>query len=353
MASNQINQSIKDIIPSYSGENRRKLSTYIDSLYNISLRKSGSLPNNAEIGRYHLCTFVIAEKFQTIFNLPTPDVTKIPIKPQVVMRLLDDFRELVNQMSAASTPTSSPRKRQSTPLKNSAPNNPEKQSGSPLKKLKAAAVAGDLEENNDDDKPSSPPGKKTKSSFVNKTNTPTRGNYKYTFKLVSLSEFITFCNTFYIPSKYTVQMLSTFYSHKHKFAKKSDWSLACGIVYTAYIRINHRLLHDKIGAKAEFMNLLLQYQKGALSKASLQSWCTLIEEWIREEPWVQDIEKQYMYGNEALMEKTLNDEYIGMIGEGWDLMERFGAMIHGEVLYQSDTQNKYFATWSKKIVGDL
>jgi len=68
---------------------------------------------------------------------------------------------------------------------------------------------------------------------------------------------------------------------------------------------------------------------------------------------VQDIEKQYMYGNEALMEKTLNDEYIGMIGEGWDLMERFGAMIHGEVLYQSDTQNKYFATWSKKIVGDL
>lgn len=351
MASNQIKQSIKDIIPSYSGENLNKLSTYIDSLYNLSLRKSSTLPNNAEIGRYHLCTYVIAEKFQTIFKLPPPDVTRIPIKPQVVSRLLTDFRELVNQMSAASTPTSSPKKRTSSPLKISTPNKLDmKQSGSPLKKLKAAAVAEDSSANFEQ---KSPVNKESKSPFVSKAGTSKRKTYKYDFKVVLISDFITFCNTFYIPSKYTIRMLSTFYLHKHKFAKKTDWSLACGIVYTAYTRINHKLLHEKVGAKSEFMNLLLQYQKGALLKASLQSWCTLVEEWIREESWVQDIEKQYMYGSEALMENTLNNEYIGMIGEGWDLMERFGTMLHGEVLYQSDTQNEYFTTWSRRLIGDL
>lgn len=350
MASNQTKQSIKDIIPSYSGENSSRLSTYIDSLYNLSLRKSSTLPNNAEIGRYHLCTYVIAEKFQTIFNLPTPDVRRIPIQPQVVSRLLSEFREMVNQMSAASTPTSSPKKRISSPLKNSTPNRLDlKQSGSPLKKLKAAA---EDDGNSTDSERSSHRTKQNDSPFVTKARTPVKRNYRYEFKLVLLGDFITFCNTFYIPRKYTVQMLSTFYLHKHKFVKKTDWSLACGILYTAYIRINHKLLHDKVGAKAEFMNLLLQYQKGALLKSDLQSWCTLVEDWIRGEPWVQDIEKQYMYGTEALMENTLKNEYIGMIGEGWDLMERFGAMIHGEVLYQSDTQNEYFATWSRRMIGD-
>ncbi|KAI5956675.1 hypothetical protein CANMA_004512 [Candida margitis] len=351
MPSNQIKQSIKDIVPSYAGENLSKLSTYIDSLYNLSLRKSSNLPNNSEIGRYHLCTFVIVEKFQTIFNLPTPDVTRIPIQPQVALRLLTEFRELVNQMSAASTPTSSPKKRNLSPLKDPTPSKSDmRQSGSPLKKLKAAATEGDgssMEQKN------SPASKGSNSPFVSKADTPSKKKYRYDFKVVSLSEFITFCNTFYIPSKYTTRMLSTFYLHKHKFAKKTDWSLACGIIYTAYIRINHKLLHEKVGAKSEFMNLLLQYQKGALSKASLQSWCTLVEEWIREESWVQDLEKQYMYGSEVLMESMLNKEYRGMIGEGWDLMERFGAMIHGEVMYQSDTQNEYFTTWSKKVIGDL
>ncbi|KAI5966650.1 hypothetical protein KGF57_000614 [Candida theae] len=356
MASNQIKQSIKDIIPSYSGENSGRLSTYIDSLYNLSLRKSSILPNNAEIGRYHLCTYVIAEKFQTIFNLPEPDVTRIPIQPQVVLRLLTDFREMVNQMSAASTPTSSPKKRVVTPSKNASPSKQGlKQSGSPLKKLKAAAAAAAEEEEDDDEVNTTQSTSRkghTASPFASGTNTFTKKSYKYDFKIVSLSDFITFCNTFYIPSRYTVQMLSTFYLHKHKFAKKTDWSLACGIVYTAYIRINHKLLRDKVGAKPEFMNLLLHYQKGGLSKSTLQSWCTLVEEWIRREPWVQEIEKQYMYGTEAMMETTLNNEYIGMIGEGWDLMERLGAMIHGEVLYQSDTQNEYFSTWSRRMIGD-
>ncbi|KAI5961229.1 uncharacterized protein KGF55_004154 [Candida pseudojiufengensis] len=313
----QIKQSIKDIIPSYDGEDRTKLTSYIDSLYNLSLRHSRVLPNNSEIARYHLCTFVIIEKYKNLFDLPQPDVSRIPIQPQIAKKLLEDFREFVNQLSASSTPVSTPKKQ-----KPAAPISTPRQSGSPLKKIQALA--------------SSP------------SPSPSKNSTRYDFKTVSIEEFITFCNAFYIPSEFTKQMLKTFYSHKHKFAKKSDWSLACGIVYAAYMRINHLLLSTKMGARSEFMTLLLQYQKGGLSKDSLQTWCSLVEEWVKDEQWVQDIERQYVFGNQTIEEKISDEEYRGRIGDGWEQLERLGAMIHGEVLYQSDSQIEYYKNWSEK-----
>ncbi|KAI5955634.1 hypothetical protein KGF54_001136 [Candida jiufengensis] len=316
----QIKQSIKDIIPLYDGEDMTRLTNYIDSLYHLSIRHSRVLPNNSEIGRYHLCTFVIIEKYKSLFDLPDPDISRIPIQPQTTNKLLDDFRDIVNQMSAASSPVSTPKKPKTSTITTTP-----KQSGSPLKKLQAVA--------------SSPAASKS----------PLR----YDFKTVSIEEFITFCNAFYIPSDFTKQMLTTFYSHKHKFAKKTDWSLACGIVYAAYIRINHIILSTKMGAKTEFMDLLLQYQKGGLSKNLLQTWCSLVEDWVKDESWIQEIEKQYVYGNETIEEKILDNEYKGRVGEGWDLLEKFGSMIHGELLYQSDNQKQYYEIWSERACNNV
>lgn len=415
MLKQQITQALKDIIPGYEGGPKiSKLASYVDSMYHLSLRKHAVLPNNSEIGRYHLCTYVIAEKYQSLFDLPAPDITRIPIQPQVAAKLLDDFRDFINQLSAASTPNSSPKKPLRTlPILAGAPSTPTKtkakQTSSPLKRLRQAADEYESDENdekngkntNNNDatnttnatgatsatgegiQPFSPLRSSIKSPFVtrndelqetNSTSTtspskimhdnqsefgspskrqkqsslesPAKRKYRYDFKTVLITDFITFCNTFYVPAPFTVRMLSTFYLHKHKFVKKTDWSLACGIVYTAYTRINHQLLANKIGAKAEFMTLLLQYQKGGLLKSSLQSWCTLVEEWIKDESWVQDIEKQYVYVNETAEEDQQRREYTARVGRGWNLMERLGSMIHGEFLYQSEHQNEYYQRWT-------
>ncbi|KAI3403197.2 hypothetical protein KGF56_003994 [Candida oxycetoniae] len=372
MSSSQINQALKEIIPSYNGENRSKLINYVDSLYHLSLRKQSGLPNNSGIGRYHLCTYVIAEKYQNLFDLPTPDKSRIPIQPQLVDKLIDDFRDFVNQLSAASTPNSSPQKRkriastpnsspqkrkrtasssQTTPVSGSfmgSLNEKIKQSGSPLKKLRQAADTTSSNSNNDNDIENDIDNEDKNSPFIEKPKTPSKRKTRHDPKVVSIPEFITFCNTFFIPAKYSSQMIRTFFLHKHKFAKKTDWPLACGIIYAAYIRINSQLLSKTIGAKSEFMALMLQYQRGGLSKSTLQSWCTLVGDWIKDEPWIQAIEKQYVAGNEIREEDRMQNEYRGRVGEGWALLERFGAMIHGEHLYESNNQIKYYNTWSKR-----
>ena len=76
------------------------------------------------------------------------------------------------------------------------------------------------------------------------------------------------------------------------------------MVYAAYIRINNRLLAQLVGTKSEFTKQLLQYQKGFTARA-MQSWCGIIEEWIQDEPWIQEIEKTYAYGSKTA-EETRN-----------------------------------------------
>ncbi|CAK9438815.1 uncharacterized protein LODBEIA_P30390 [Lodderomyces beijingensis] len=362
MSNAHINQAVKELIPAYGGPKTAKLIGYINSLYNLSVRSYRVLPNHAEIGRYHLCAYVIIEKYRTLFELPQPDISRIPIQPHVASKLLDDFRDFVGQISAGGTPTSTPKKKATENSLSTTPREKMRQSSSPLKRLHmaAAAAAAAAEEEEEEEEEDNETSNTRESARENKRSRPPlspkkdvtpanptqRKKYRYDLKNVSIVDFITFCNTFYIPAVFTKQMLNTFYLHKHKFAKKTDWSLACGIVYTAYTRINHRLLASKVGSKSELMALLLQYQKGGLSKQALDSWCSLVEEWVKNECWVQEIEKQYVYANKANKSEQERKENRARIGENWDLLERYGAMIHGEHLFQSPTQRAYFDTWT-------
>ena len=111
MSSSQARKALQDVIPNYLGEFTPKLLDYINSLYQLSLRKQAILPNKSEIARFHLCAVVIVEKYKQSFELPTPDVSRIPTQPKVAAaKLLDTFRELIEQISAASTPVSSPKR---------------------------------------------------------------------------------------------------------------------------------------------------------------------------------------------------------------------------------------------------
>ena len=357
MSSTQARKALHDIIPNYSGEYTPKLLDYINSLYQLSLRKQAVLPNKSEIARFHLCAVVIVEKYRQSFELPTPDVSRMPAQPKVAAKLLETFRVLIEQVSAASTPVSSPKKAKPlsqsplTPTKSRASKENLK-SGSPLKRLRAEisqdeAVNGNTPNGQlkDVESPFNP--KKRKES---KAGTPTHKVYRYDKKHVLIADFISFCNTFYIPGHITTKMVGTFLMHQHKFLKKSDWSLACGMVYAAYVRINNKILSELVGTKSQFMDLLLQYQKGGLLKWAMQSWCGIIEEWIQDEPWIQEIEKNYMYGSKTANETKDSLERKAKIGEGWDLMERFGAMIHGDAISLSTHQERYYENWRKEAL---
>lgn len=363
MSTAHAKRALDEIISNYSGEHASKLLGYTQSLYQLSLRKQSVLPNRSEIARLHLCAFVVAEKYQESFSLPVPDISRIPINPKIAAKLLTDFREFINQVSAVSTPVSSPKKMKLLPTTSpitptkSQSTRPTSSTGSPLKRLQSEMNANEespkdqeIERVVDPNNPFQTIPKPTPTAKNTDPEKPTRKRskiYKYDKKHVLILDFIAFCNTFYIPAKITAKMVGTFLVHQHKFQKKSEWSLACGMIHAAYIRINHKLLAQQVGAKFQFMDLLLQYQKGGLLKWEVQSWCGIIEDWIQDEPWLQDIERYYMYGSETAEEMKLILERKAKIGEGWDLMEQFGAMIHGEHLSQLETQKKYYNIWSE------
>lgn len=376
MASVQIKQSLRDILPNHHGDFPPKLLDYINSLYQLSTRKTRVLPNKAEIARYHLCTYLVVERYKDMFNLPEPDIMRIPIQPRLVSKLLDDFRELIDQIassSAASSPRSSPRKAKvafqeppTTPSRPSTTTTYTPVSGSPLKRMRQI-------QNEDDDPEVTPNTKRTKQQRLKdiespfnpkkiqstptkldennkEQKSPSRRSYFYDRKTVLLLDFISFCNNFHIPAEISAKMVQSFLIHKHKFVKKSDWWLATAMIHAAYIRINNKLLSSKVGAKNEFLELLFQYQKGGLVQKNFQFWCDTVNDWIKDEQWVVDMEKKYMYTRESMEEANEIAETKARIGEGWDLLCQFGAMVNGEMLFESDTQKEYYETWSKSVL---
>ena len=145
-------------------------------------------------------------------------------------------------------------------------------------------------------------------------------------------------------------MVETFLVHKHKFVKKSEWLLACGMIHSAYIRINHKILTSKMGAKQKIVDQLFQYQKGGLMKKAMQLWLDIVEDWINDEAWIRDIEKQFMYDKDSVQQQQLTKEREARIGPGWGLLEKFGSMLHGDVLYDSKTQEDYYNTWTSRVL---
>lgn len=378
--SSQLQQSLRDIVPGFSADFPNEVITCANSLYQVSLGKSPILPNKAEIARSHVCAYLAVEKYAEQFKLPFPDIGRIPLQPKLVDKLVVDFRDnLLNQIRS---PSSSPRKPKllvkeivssaklnisessppstvSTPVKSkfqdgSARIENSPRISSPLKRLQALR--------NDD---LTPPRKRGRPSLKDSESpfnpskesilvpsSPQLNSY-YSKKHVSIPEMVAFANAFFIPSTYSSRMLESFLLHKHKFGKKSEWLLACGLVHAAYTRINQRLLHRTMGARLDFIHQLFQYQKGGLMKTNMLQWCEVVEEWIRKEPWISQIEEKYMFCSQSKNHATTEKERLARIGHEWPLLEKMGLMIHGDVQYDSESQNIYYATWSAEIMSRI
>ncbi|CUM64105.1 uncharacterized protein PRCAT00001696001 [Priceomyces carsonii] len=365
----QVKQSVKDVIPTYNEEYPSQLLSLVDSLYLLSLQKKPTLPKRAEIARYHICAYVAIEKYQGIYDLPTPETYKIPLQPKVIYKLLDEFRE--NLLSGMKSPSSTPKSKRISPMP-SAYTTPESSpsklrkitsrttplASSPLKRLQALR----------DDEPSSiqeistsiyeesspfNPKERASPARSSKSVSSTPTNYKYDKKHITVPDFISFANNFYIPSPITAQMIVSFMEKKHKFSKKSEWLLACGMIYAAYIRINHQLLDNKLGANSQFQDQLFQYQKGGLMKWNMLAWCNIIEDSVKQENWIRELEHKFVFRNSSNGDENRNKETKARIGTEFEILDKLGSMVSGGVLFNSDNQTSYYRNWTARVASNL
>lgn len=371
MNKSQIYQSLQDILPTFSGKFPLALISYIDSIYLLSLQKLPVLPNKADVARYHICAYLAAEKYQKKFSLPAPLLKRVPVQPQFIDRLLDDIEEKV--MGSMSSPTTTPKKltfSENLPMKR--PHTPN--IGSPLKKLQKLLDVPDDNNAFAMKSPFNPDGKvshdlRNQDSPFNVTpkaleSSPSRNLFKTPrssplknasasspryMRHLTIPEFISFANNFYIPASVTPLVLETFMVEKYKFVKKNEWLLACGLIHAAYVRINDKLLKSTIGKKAEFQDQLFQYQKGGLMKSNMVEWINRIEESIKGQPWALDLELKYVHNDWTVEDTTREKEIQAKLGRGWDLIQGFGSMINPSVMFSKPSQVEYYNVWTRRV----
>lgn len=375
MSKHQLVQSLKDTLPTFSGDFPPQLLSYVDSLYLLSHQQLPVLPNRGEVARYHLCAYLGVERCQERLKLPIPLAQKIPLQPKIAEKLLQDLRLLVVKSPASSprkrvqTPTSSPSKRQNAPIV-----------GSPLKRLRVAedlgsdtlpagngklTVKAENEESpflsksgvespfmtkltNSMDAPKTPT-RSPKKSKLSAASTPNSPRY---IRQLSIADFISFANNFYIPATVTPHILEFFMSQRYKFAKKNEWFLACGLIYAAYIRINDRIMVSAV-KKTELQDQLFQYQKGGLGKQNMVMWLNIIEESVKTEAWIMDLELKYVHNNWTPEDTTREKEIEAKLGRGYELLLDFGSMISPSHMFNKASQKKYYEVWTKRLLEEL
>lgn len=382
--SHQTAKALTDVVPGHQGLFPAVVVKFTDALYNLSVQKKPVLPQNSEVARQHICAYLAAEKYHERLDMATPSLNMIPVPPKVATRVIDEFRNsLMGELSTpSSSPASTPRGKRTINAGSGGFRSPvtpsgasTSPSGSPRRAMSATPHRSSplkrLRESQNDDEISpkrtqknlrdvdSPFNPKTKDAALleRELESPTppilddaayKAQYRSEKRQLSLGEFVSMCNHFYIPADITAQMLQTFVAQRHRFAKKSEWLLACGMVHAAYVRINHRLLRLKMGARSLFQNQLLQYQVGGLARWNMLLWCNIVDNTLKDEPWISTIENTYVYNN-STTEKVLRlRELEAKSGPKAHLMARFGAMIGAGDMSHLPQQDEYYNRWTAR-----
>lgn len=391
--SHQTAKALSDVVPGHQGPFSAVVVRFADALYNLSVQKKPVLPQNSEVARQHICAYLAAEKYHERLDMATPSLNMIPVPPKVAMRVIDEFRNsLMGELSTpSSSPASTPRGKRTTIIGSGGSKSPQTPSGvstspsgsprrigsatphksSPLKRLRETAQDedGDFRSSKRTQKNfrdvESPFNPKTKDTTLPERDleSPTppilddaayKAQYRSEKRQMSLGEFVSMCNHFYIPADITAQMLQTFVAQRHRFAKKSEWLLACGMVHAAYVRINHRLLRLKMGARSLFQNQLFQYQVGGLARWNMLLWCNIVDNTLKDEPWINSIENTYVYNNSTTEKAVRLREVEAKAGPHGHLMARFGAIIDACDMSYLPQQDEYYNRWTaraKQMVG--
>lgn len=380
MSKIHLKQSLSDVIPNFAGPYPPALLSYIESIYQISLQKLPSLPHKADIARYHLCTYLAVERYQQKFSLPAPGISRIPIPPALANKLLDEIQESVEP--SMSSPISTPKKPSAEEMLPSKKRAFTPMVGSPLRKLQKLL---NPEGGGDGEMTGTPFNDEGKASFNLKkdsqfyqespfntptklqTESPTRDLFKSSrtspvknlpsstpssprfLKQLTIPDFVSFANNFYIPASVTPHILETFVTERYKLARRNEWLLACGLIHAAYVRINDKLLKNTIGKKSEFQDQLFQYQKGNLMKNTMIEWINRVEESIKGQPWALDLELKYVHNDWTVEDTTREKEIEAKLGKGWELVRGFGSFIDPSAMFDKPSQIDYYSTWTKRL----
>lgn len=90
-------------------------------------------------------------------------------------------------------------------------------------------------------------------------------------------------------------------------------------------------------------------------KDNMKTWINIIEEAVKVEPWVIDLDKKFIDGTwSSLTQDNIQTlEITAKLGKGWEIVEKFGSMVSPDTMFDSNTQNTYYSTWTSKVLSEL
>lgn len=88
-------------------------------------------------------------------------------------------------------------------------------------------------------------------------------------------------------------------------------------------------------------------------KLNMVMWINIIEESVKSEPWIIDLELKYVHNNWSTEDNSKTREVEGKLGRGYELLEQFGSMINPSNMFDKATQQKYYKRWTFRVLKEL
>lgn len=84
-------------------------------------------------------------------------------------------------------------------------------------------------------------------------------------------------------------------------------------------------------------------------KWNMVMWLNIIEEAVKGEPWIIDLELKFMRNDWSVEDTTKEREILTKVGDGWEMYVLSGAMVTPAVMFSSKRQSDYYETWSGRL----
>lgn len=337
-----LTSAIRDIIPTHPEPYPKEILNYANSLYTTSKM---SLPLNGpeEIGRYHLCCFVVLEYYQEQYNISDLFINKIPVKGKKLQNLLGNFRNLLNNLILSSTPKSNRivnyLQTPTSSFSKSTESYIDKVRQSKLKtvdqvKKSLYNTLINVESMQTHEQQQTPPSTPRKTL----NSTPTKlSPYKARTKVViTTSILISLCSKFYIPKHITYHILKTYKFYKQIVT--NSWGLLIGLVGISYLQLNSNRIKSNYRLKKCLIDNLHHSQHGGLSNQDVKNYIKEVARLISNQKWI----KEASYNLDDMILNN-GDE------ENDDSLISLSSFIDSSNEYVSMKDNKHVQNWVRKI----
>ncbi|KAG7884923.1 hypothetical protein KL938_001180 [Ogataea parapolymorpha] len=351
--------ALRDVIPTLPEPYPREVVDYANYMY-ISSKQTCPLAAQMEIARFHLCCFLAVEKLKDKFDLPDPNLNRIPAPKRKAAAVLEEFRNQLTGRKRHVEPPITPSKRriielatpESTPGKRRA--NALTPRSTPSKTRNMLATPESTPRSLKTEIKNEQPlyiGSAAKSlqdkllAAADEIKGPSKRGRKKGFKMLSMADrslnddtiittahLISFCNKFYLPEDITKNILKTYTNYYYR--TKSPWGLLCGLVSIAFLRLNREKVDAKMGFKTQFFKNLQVHENGGLKYNELLDWIALVEKLCETEKWVRDLEDKDLLTTKSKLPfglPTLN------------------SFIGNQVCYYSDGAIREYENWIGSI----